>query len=467
MSSLCILSCDKYLDVKPKDQFLEEDIYGNASNIHGALNGIYMKMGEPILYGKNLSMTTLDIFAQYYKHNSSSTNYAKYFYTDYFVHERMDSIWSQSYATIMNINNFMKGVKGTQVVLGDGLKDILLGEAFGLRAYIHFDMLRLFGPLYKSNSSAESIPYLKEVTAQIQPLKTAKEIGVEILADIDSSITLLANDPVKKSGPDYKLANLTAENQYKLRNRRMNYYAARALKARVLLYFGNTSQAFKVATELIAESSPWFNWSPASLSLPGIPNPDRVFSSEVLFGIDNYHMYDHYLKNFDPSIPDHQILAPQTAQLNMIYESNESDYRFRVNWISGASGGKGYRVFGKYKDIIDKSAFYRKYQPLLRISELYLIAAECADTDVVALQYLNRLRENRGLSNLLSFGNKPDDLMKEYRKEFWGEGQMFYFFKRTERASIPSGNDGTAIKMGVETYKIPLPQSEISVRQSK
>ncbi len=467
VGSICILSCDKYLDVKPKDQFLEEDIYAHANTIHGALNGIYLKLGESSLYGSNMSMTKLDILAQYYRNNKTTNQIAKYLYNDSDVQKSFDAMWSGSYASIMNINSFMKGLRGSSVELGEGQKDILLGESYGLRAYLHFDMLRLFGPLYKSNSSAESIPYLREATAQIQPLKTAKEIGVEILADIDSCITLLENDPVKKNGPDYALGNLTAENQFKLRNRRMNYYAAKSLKARVLLYVGNTSEAFKVATSLIADSKTWFNWSPAALSMPGIQNPDRVFSSEVLFGLDNYGMYDVYLKNFDPSIIDNEILAPPMARLNAIYENNESDYRYRVNWISGASGGKEYRVFGKYKDIIDKTAFFRKYQPMLRISELYLIAAECAETEDVALKYLNSLRENRGLAVIRSFGNKSEELMKEYRKEFWGEGQMFYFFKRTERETIQSGHDGSIIKMGTEKYQVPLPLSEISIRKSK
>src|SRR5690606_31454251 len=72
VGSICILSCDKYLDVKPKDQFLEEDIYAHANTIHGALNGIYLKLGESSLYGSNMSMTKLDILAQYYRNNKTT-----------------------------------------------------------------------------------------------------------------------------------------------------------------------------------------------------------------------------------------------------------------------------------------------------------------------------------------------------------------------------------------------------------
>ena len=39
------------------------------------------------------------------------------------------------------------------------MRKMIIGEAMALRAFLHFDMLRLFGPVYKLHPEMESIPY--------------------------------------------------------------------------------------------------------------------------------------------------------------------------------------------------------------------------------------------------------------------------------------------------------------------
>ncbi|MEI3419970.1 MAG: hypothetical protein V8R91_02295 [Butyricimonas faecihominis] len=44
-------------------------------------------------------------------------------------------------------------------MLNEQEKKVLTGEALALRAFLHLDMLRLFGPVYVKDPSAEAIPY--------------------------------------------------------------------------------------------------------------------------------------------------------------------------------------------------------------------------------------------------------------------------------------------------------------------
>ena len=53
--------------------------------------------------------------------------------------------------------------------------NIIQGEALALRAMLHFDMLRLFGPVYSRNPEATSIPYYTSEVLSPEPLLPASD----------------------------------------------------------------------------------------------------------------------------------------------------------------------------------------------------------------------------------------------------------------------------------------------------
>ena len=59
------------------------------------------------------------------------------------------------------------------------------------------------------------------------------------------------------------------------------------------------------------------------------------------------------------------------------------------------------------------------YIPMFKLSELYLIAAECAE-DEDAYEYLNKLRNHRGLSSIEHTKDIESYIYQEYRREFFG-----------------------------------------------
>lgn len=50
------------------------------------------------------------------------------------------------------------------------------------------------------------------------------------------------------------------------------------------------------------------------------------------------------------------------------------------------------------------------------------------------------------------------EIQKEYRKEMYGEGQLFYFYKRNNVVTIP---DGVGNPMSEAKYVFPLPLAEL------
>ena len=78
--------------------------------------------------------------------------------------------------------------------------NIIQGEALALRAMLHFDMLRLFGPVYSRNPEATSIPYYTSEVLSPEPLLPASEVMTKIIQDLQEARILLNEDPVKTEG---------------------------------------------------------------------------------------------------------------------------------------------------------------------------------------------------------------------------------------------------------------------------
>jgi len=461
------VSCNKFLDVTPEDRFLQGDVFADEMSINKALNGVYLNMATPSLYGEQLSMGTIDLMAQYYNPKGLppvwKDQLAVYDYSQQDVLNIFSDIWRSAYLAVLNTNSFLANVENPQKVMADDRKDLLKGEAYGLRAFIHFDLLRLFGPVYPKESDMAAIPYLSNPTEKIQPIITAKEVIDKVLEDLEQAEKLLKNDPIRSEGIVPTNGTDPLADFWKLRNRRMNYYAVLALKARVLLYKGDKAAALATATKTIKEASKWFLWTPEAKTQPGISNPDRVFSSEVLFGLQNKEMYNSYKSLFTKELDERIILTPLPERLEQVFENNQNDYRYRVNWGSGAAVDKDYKIFIKYQDIENEALLYRALQPLIRISELYYIAAESTIDQNTALSYINTVRKNRGLGELPVGTVVKDALQNEYRKEFWGEGQTFFYYKRNALTLIP-GRAYSDMPMDRSKYVVPLPRTETDNR---
>lgn len=462
---LLIMGCSKYLDVKPDDRFLSEQVFSSKVTAQNALNGIYLNMAKPAMYGASLTSTTVDVLAQYYQVVNGSPFYSlsTYNYQEAGAQTLVSNLWTPSYSAVLNINLFLENMKASSTLFPASENDILLGEAYGLRAFISFDMLRLFGPVYAANPTGAAIPYPTVSATRLNPILPAKAVLDSVINDLTKAQNLLKADPIRTEGVK-AISNDAGNNFFRLRNRRMNYFAVRALMARVLLYKGDQPGALAAATEVITEASKWFPWTAPSASLAGALNPDRIFSSELIFGMENMAMYDVQANNFSASLTTN-ILIPAAARLNQVYENFLNDYRFRSSWAVDRNTSRVDKTFFKYADITDKTLTYRTLQPLIRISELYYIAAECEPDEAKAQSYFNTVLYNRGIPDISFNGNRRSFITKEYEKEFWGEGQLFFYYKRLNLATIPNGANGTAqLSMTALKYTVPLPLSETQYR---
>lgn len=466
-----LFSCNKYLDVKPEDQFVESGVYTTERGFTNHLNGIYLSLGDETLYGGNLTATLLSVMGQEYNvsANASHTWYqhANYAYTNSAIDAANDAVWTSAFKAIASTNNLLENMDKYSGVLSPAKDSIVRGEAYAIRAYMHFDLLRLYGPVYVNDSAANAIPYITHADINVRPLLAAKSIVDSVLLDLDRAESCLRNDPVITSGPQRIPGLLETDFFLQQRNGRMNYLAVKALKARVLLYRGDKTGALDQAKVVINSATPWFPWTTLKKTISNVEFPDRTFSTEHLFDIYCPRLYNTYQRSFAPDLADNSILAAQPTRLTNTFEGLESDYRFTPCWIIPNVGTKSYRCFYKYADMTNKDSaeLFRYRVPMLRLSEMYYIAAECESDATTAMGYLNTIRYNRGLADLPATAVLETELRKEYQKEFYGEGQLFFYYKRKNSPTVPRGGSATGnITMSAKTYVMPFPKSETDYR---
>ncbi|MDH7464157.1 RagB/SusD family nutrient uptake outer membrane protein [Chitinophagaceae bacterium 26-R-25] len=457
----CMSSCNKFLDVQPQDKLLEPQIYSTPKNVYTALNGLYMILGDKdgALYGETLTLKVPDILAQRYNiyGNSMHIYYtlANYTYADATVSGVMGAIWAAAYRTIFGANTFITNLDANPGVLTPQMDSICRGEAIAMRAMLHFDMLRLFGPRYNYvDSVALSIPYYTHPNVQINPLLPANQVMDSILTDLNKAEGLLSQDPVITNGVMY---NINTSDFMQNRNYRFNYFAVKALQARVNMYRGDKPAALAAAKVIIGSSTkfPWY-----------VSNKNN-FSAEMIMGVSAINLTKSFQTFFITDLDENNILAPSDISLKAVYENSTigtNDFR-GANSQSWQTGTHPYLTFCNYKSGF--KGLYPNTIPLLKKSEMFYIAAECEPDLTQATGYLDSVRVQRNLpySGTLTATTLQTEIQKEYQKDFFGEGQLFYYYKRNNVTSIPSGSGTGNITIPAANYVVPLPQSEITNRQ--
>ena len=182
---------------------MEKDLFEEREGFLMALNGVYLNMNSSSNYGGNLSAGIIDVMAQYYNCTTSEHNYSgyqSYAYDSKTSKDRFETVWKTTYSQISNLNAILEHCGDGNPVLPELYYKLIKGEALGLRAMLHFDMLRLFGPLWTEKEQA-SIPYQTSSERIVEPLLSADSVLNCVLTDLTRAADLLKDvDPVITDG---------------------------------------------------------------------------------------------------------------------------------------------------------------------------------------------------------------------------------------------------------------------------
>ncbi len=456
---ISLSGCSDWLDVSPSTEKDRNDLIATESGFKQMLYGCYINMVNESLYGHQLSYGAMEGFAKNYVWSLSS----RYQFTDVTVRPTIDAIWSKMYNNIANVNSILNDIESKKDLFSNKEGDILEAEALAMRAYMHFDLLRMFAPAYVGNEATIAIPYVEKFERARYPHLSEADVMKKVFADLDKAETLFksANDPILTgiattfSGK----GNFLANRQY-----RFNYWAVLALKARAYMYMGNSNSAKEYAQKVI-NGGP-FQWvDPANLTGK---NPDRVFVSEIICALNVPKMSTYYTNYFTSekySLSD----GWGVYGLNVFEDGN--DYRYL--YLLTNNKAKDKVISCKYDQAPSSSSTLKKETlPLLRLGEMYLIAAECniESNPAEATRLLRELKMHRGylssdkgVMDNASASKLMEYVKKEMRKETYAEGQTFFMYKRLKMSAIPDFNpwmSSATYTMKPSYYTFPLPEDE-------
>ncbi len=463
--------CDSFLDVNPAGKVTQDKMFEDIQGYRDAMYGIYASMAQSGLYGENLSFGFVEQLGQlFYPSHTLGDYYQKvqkiqeYNYADQAVKPIVEGIWANSYKCISYINNVLENIASVNLDADPDYR-LIKGESYALRAFLHFDIVRLYCDDIRRNPTAGGIPYAYTFDLQNKQLFTLKETYENILEDLNTAQYLLANDTLLSVGGN---ASAYRNNRYT----QVNLYAVYGIKARVFRFKGDLDSAGIYAEKIISSSQLHLinshNDLKTAKKYPG--------SQELIWGLFNNKLYTPLYKIF---IAKRQGTGSDTRlEVRKDYEKiyketplgpDDHDYRYDefFDYVVDSTNISFSRFLEE--EVSNSSAQEQAIKGicLLRLPEMYYIAAEALyeSNPTQAIAYFNAVRNSRGLmdmqANRLDSKDKfRQELMKERLKEFWGEGQTFFEHKYQYEGFTSPSKVNVTIDPSNTIFILPWPEDE-------
>lgn len=482
-----LTSCENWLDVTSGSEIRAEDHFKNTEGFRQALIGCYLGMTDQTLYGKDMSWLVPEMLGQQFEPYSigvaatSREHYLQtYTYGTTSAKSFIDASWAKAYNVIVNANEALYYIDKNREVLNDTDYSVIKGELLAIRAYLHLDLARMFGYGNWAARKAEidaknAVPYVTTVSKNMTAQVSMSEFFTLLTKDLDEAARLLkAEDPIAGAHEWSYYAEMNTDGFYDWRNLHLNYYAVRALQARAYLWEGSAESkelALQAAEEVIEGflamdgkigNNNHFAWM-TSGDVPAYP----ALALEQVFALNVATLRDltatFFIENYTDNDNMPLYIIPEDVQT--IYEGITSDWRSQTNLLQQtASGASSAGYTSKKYNQNSARGYYSNRVPLIRLPEMYYIAAECYATGStpnleLAMERLNTIREKRGIYTPLTgldAAQIMEEIAKEYRKEFIAEGVMFYFYKRLGYETVPHQTE----PMDDSKYVVPYPDFE-------
>lgn len=452
----CITACNDWLEVAPQAEKEDAEMFEKEVGFRNVLIGAYIRMKSNNLYGEDLTYGSIEMLAQHWTNTDDLGKYLKaYNYEQSVVETKINSFYGNLYKVIADVNGLLNNIDARKEMFEGNNFEIIKGEALAIRAFCHFDVLRLFGPIPTNLPEGTILPYVTTVSIVPNRLVSYNDFTTKLLADLDEAERCLeGNDPILTASiKELSTLEVAQDDNFLCdRQMRMNYYAVCALKARVQLWLGNKNEALKYAQKVIDAKDPNGNVMFRLGSATDCANGDLIFSSEHIFNLNVYNLSDF-------KISAANTFYTNSTALKYFWASETTDIRRGKMWkeVYDNYWWTYYYYMTKYTQATNMPVWAKNSIPLFRLAEMYLIAMECG-----SIQNANDLYKEVCIARDITpvtFGSTEElseTLILEYNREFYGEGQAFYAYKRLGRSKI----FGTSTVGSALIYVLPLPKAE-------
>lgn len=425
-------SCvNDWLDVAPSDGTDADAALTSSSDLDAARTGMYkaLKGNSSFVdyYGQQFFVYG-DVHAgdDYQYNYIGGSNRANFYYDmNYQTASEFNTStvsWQSPYVVIGRANRIIAAAEGGK--LSDAVEakakiEQYAAESKVLRALAHFDLVRIYGKPYTEDQGASlGVPLVTGVLeSNAKPARsTVAEVYTQVVKDLTEAIS--SNALATETKPGY-----------------VSVWGAKAILSRVYLNMGDYANALSVAEDIIKNSGAalwtrdqYFNAWDAST-----PN-----ESEFLFRLNVAGSDDNNDLNGIGNLQQRDGYKEMVATKKFVDMLTSDPKDVRNDMFLPATASKEVEKYGTNKVFLNKlrgqGGNLRNVTivPIIRLSEVYLTAAECAfrnNDKTKAVEYLNDLVKNRTttVASLATVDNITlDRILIERRKELIGEGQRYF-----------------------------------------
>lgn len=423
---LSLPACNDFLDIQPIGKVMPQTATEYRALLTKAYSTVPADRGMSTFRSDELTMegeqnaTNLDSYLDVWRWNDVSPdettlsfNWRTYYYVNYIANsviENKDGITEASAAE----------------------RDQLVGEAYMLRAYMHFLLVNLYAEPYThcDPATTKGIPLkLNSDVREVLSRNTVAEVYASVLADIDEAEKLL-NIEAWPEGETY----------------RFNTLSVNALRARVYLYMGQWKQAYDYATDIVSRHGQLEDLTVTSSTLP-----------------------NHY-QSVEAILSMERIFTSSSLGAGFVNPSVLSYYK-----TGDMRRSKFYRQLSASATEVVKAGT-NEYRCTFRSAEFYLTAAEAAvelDDMENARHYLTELMKKRYAAAVYPdreaevMDMTRDELRQEIRderfRELAFEGHRWFDLRRTTLPELVKTYQGETyvLEQGDERYTLRIPPEAI------
>lgn len=435
---LCLFdSCDSFTETSmPTAELNAEAVFQEINTAEAAMSNLFAQIRDNgLLTGKTNGMSReMGLYTDELTWYGNSAQASANFYTNTIIptHPTLATWWDSSYSQIYAANAVIEGVAASTKLKQED-KDRLIGEAKFARAFLHFYLCQIYG----------DIPYVTTTDYKFNSTITRQsitEVYSKITADLEQAVLLL---PLQYIDPA---------------RTRPNFYAAKALLARVYLSQHNWPRAAENASEVL-NNTQIYQW---------ITELNDVFLKESTTTIWQYaprsatrNTDDGTTYIFNSGPP---LAVALTSDLLNAFETGDQR---KVKWIRTRAKGTSiwYHAY-KYKKTGSNTP-QTEFTVVLRLAETYLIRAEARAQQGElsgSKEDLNKIRNTAGLANTTAATKEEilEAILRERRVEFFTEfGHRFLDLKRFD--ALDEALSGIKTSWQNTDRILPIPQRELNL----
>lgn len=390
---------------------------------------------------------------------------------------RIRDVWLGAYFAIQAANDALDAIENNDLEGHPGWESRQKGEAYFIRAYMHFILVRVFAEAYTSNPAASGVILKNEKSGSINAVSgvsTVKEVYDQVISDLNKAIELLPEKYVEGEQPS----------PY---SDRAQKDAARFLLAEVYFQMGQDkwSDALTQINAVLGDGTKY----PLGTVVDAFEHDTE--GSKGTETIMNYVTYNPNQQGWRASMKKNLFGA-----INELTKNNSdrcistSDYFLTtVGWMSNdgnytetaeAQADKRYTElctrFEAHEDsLLDRFDYDRPYiwvnkyrrkklasLPVMRAAQLHLMRAAIYSKTGAGSPAadVNAVRQRAGLSDLAS--PTFDDIVKEYMKEMIFEGKWLFFLQAINDTNwqLTGGDRASTSTIDPRTFYWVIPEAE-------